>query len=276
VQGYAEGGALPAAISEPVNYYFDPDIRFDSWLAFVSSFQEHLRHMETDLRAMKASEPHLKGLTSLISQLEMLYPTRMTGDLVEENPSIESAEAVASIGAPSGTGIITEADAELFSRVYFELLGMSEGENAVFLKLLSMLVRKETEKFLRGADMIHSLIADLLPEQRHRILLFTLPTATSAFFDSLLLLEQDRILEAGALEQLKMRTSDYFGQLENFAQALISLTGQLPNMLPSDRAVLEDFLKASGPANRDISYLLLFASDQLIIDISSNKADRSF
>jgi hypothetical protein len=83
-------------------------------------------------------------------------------------------------------------------------------------------------------------------------------------------------LGAAALEQLKTRTADYFNQVETFSQALASLTAQLPNMLPSDHEALDAFVQATGPANRDISFLLLFVCDQLVMDICVNKVDRAF
>jgi hypothetical protein len=217
---------------------------------------------------MNASELHIKGLTDVINQMETLYPS--TTIKQEAVSAVEIITIPPVVSLSQTLGALTEADAELFSRIYFELLALPETEVTVFLKLLSMLARKETQSLLYTADDIHSLVKVLLPETRQRVLLFTLPTTTAKFFDFLQAVEADPQLDRHILEDLKLRTADYFSHLGEFAQSMTELTSYLPTLLPTDREVLNNFLRASAPAKRELPFLFLFVGEQLVLDIGSN------
>ncbi|MEW6730335.1 MAG: hypothetical protein AB1489_03250 [Acidobacteriota bacterium] len=273
VHSYLEGAAIPTVLSDALNYYFDTDIRHDIWLSFTSSCQIHLRQLVEDLTAMGASEQHIKGLMCVVRQLDLLYPSNSlaappaTSELVNVPPVIRTPYAISPI---------TEASAELFSRIYFELIALPEGESVIFLKLLSMLARRETQEFIYGADRIHALIKLLLPQQQQRILLFTLPKTTQTFFRFLQSIEEEDTFDSESLASLKGSAIDYFEQLDSFAQTLNTLTGYLPYILPADRKIVEDFIQTTAPANRDLPFLMFFACDQLMMDICANSADRPY
>jgi hypothetical protein len=271
VDGYLEGGPMPAAIAESMSSYFDPEVRFDSWLAFINNFQDHLEQTEVDMLAMNAGELHIESLKGIMRRLSLLYPGAASAATPSSSNQKTVNQPVVSIGRDLRE-TITEADAELFSHIYFELLEMSEGEAIVLLKLISMLSRKETKKFLQVSNRISSLITNLLPEQNKRLLLFTLPTTTATFFKFLESLEK---VEAGsaAIELSKARIADYFENLEGYIRTLNEQTGQVPNLLPGDRDLIKGFLNATSPAHRDLSFLLLFVCDQLVMDICTNRAD---
>src|SRR6185369_9807089 len=163
VHGYLEGDHIPAALAGTIDGYFDAEVLFDSWLAFTSSFQAHLRQMEEDMRAMNAGELHIKSLSGILGSLSLLYPSDGVDKVDHMAVTVMQVTADSQPGAIQEQGeAITEKDGELFSRIYFDLLDMPEGEAMVFLKLLSMVARKETRPFLQQADRITSIITDLL------------------------------------------------------------------------------------------------------------------
>lgn len=270
VQGYLEGNAMPTALAEIINYYYDPEVRFDSWLAFTSSFRSYLKQTERDLHTMKASEEHIKGLQAIIRRLDIIYPASTTEYQTLEVVTIPT-------NGPMLYGEINEADATLFSRIFFDLLLMPEQhDNVVFLKLLSMLARRETREFLYAADRIKSLIVRLLPTQRQRLFLFTMPTVTKNFFNYLQTLFKEGKVEGEQFTVVKGRTDQYFIQLEEFLENLTKVTSSLPTLLPTDRNNVASFLAASAQGSRDLPFLLVFAGDHLIMDVCPNISERSY
>jgi hypothetical protein len=277
VHGYLEGEHIPIALAGTIDGYFDPEVLFDSWLAFTSSFQAHLRQMEGDMRAMNAGALHIKSLTAILGSLSLLYPSDGVDKADDMAVTVMQVTAESHPTALQEQGkAIAEKDAELFSRIYFDLLDMPEGEAMVFLKLLSMVARQETKPFLQQADRINSIITDLLPERHQRLLLLTLPEATSTFFGFLQSLKDEKDIENGMLETFRARSAAYFDQLGVFSQKLIDWSAKTPYLLPEDSEALGKFLKATSPINRDLSFLLIFAGDQLVMDICTSRTDRSY
>ncbi len=271
IQGYLEGSAMPQALAEAVNYYYDPEERFDSWLSFTSAFRLHLRQMLVDYQKISAGKQYIDGVSSILSQLEILYPgTKKAAEAAQEAASTVSAPVAVQ------TVPISEAGALSFGRVFFELLGLQEGETVLFLKLLSMLARSSTEQFINCPERIHLLISELLPEQYQRLLLFGFPGATSAFFDYLRHVEKDGPLTEQMAESIRLRSIDYFHKLATYADTVMDITSQLPIVLPEDREALKSFFHASAPATREVSYLFLFACEQLFMDVCATRADRGY
>ncbi|MBL8152328.1 MAG: hypothetical protein JNN15_20575, partial [Blastocatellia bacterium] len=272
IHDYLEGSSMPPVLAEAVNYYYDPSERFDYWAGFTSSFHKFLKQMLADLHSVNATKDYLEGLSSIISQLEILYPNRPTTEIALAEPPPNAS----SISQPEVVGVITEEGAQSFASLFFEKLGLPETETSFFLRMLSLLARKETERFIYKAEKVFPLLDLILPLLEHRLLLFSFPTTTSAFFDYLLQLAQRDQVEEATIESLRTRTNDYFTQLDSFAETLFDLTSQLPNLLPTDKKALTNFLQATTPVNRDMPYLLLFAGDQLVLDMCLNKADRNY
>ena len=274
VQSYLEGSAMPVPLLETINYYYDPEVRFDTCIAFTSSFRNYLKQLGADLKSMKASESHIKGVTAILRQLDLLYPPSIT---VKEAPEAEPLTTPPVISNPDLIRAITEKDAELFSRVFYELLGQTEQDTNCFLKILSMLARKETLGFVYTADRICATIMLMLAKREQRLLLLTFPTTTKNFFTYLQSIDSSKEkIDQAQWGTLKSRCTEYFQQMQDFADSLAGLTNHLPRILPSDREVVNNFIKAPGPANRDLPFLMLFACDHLIMDICTNNAERLY
>jgi hypothetical protein len=274
VEAYLEGNSMPVPLAEVINYYYDPEVKFDSWLAFTSSFRNYLRQLQADLKSLKASEPHIKGVTAILRQLYLLYPASTQA---KELAPPEEIVVPPSISTPEVIGVITEKDAELFSRVFYELLGQTDQNTNTFLKILSMLARKETLEFVYTTDRISQTINKILPGQNQKLLLLTFPTTTKNFFNYLQSIDNEKSkIPPDQWEVLKARASEYFQQMQEFSESLTSLTTHLPRILPTDYEVLNNFLKATAPANRDLPFLMLFACDHLIMDICTNNAERAY
>lgn len=261
IHNYLEGTPMPAQLAEAINYYYDPEERFDAWLGFTSAFKLHLQQMLSDYRKINADKQLIEALSSLSSQLELLYPSTKkvtTAVLSVKKPSsVPTTEAIP----------ITESAGLCFARVFFEILGLQESDTIMFLKLLSMLSRKSTEHFINCPESLHSLICELLPQQYQRLLLFGFPKATNSFLNYI------RSMEDKHLDALRMRSLDYFTKLAAYADAAIEITSQLPTILSKDREVLNQFL-TSTTTKGEVSYLFLIVCETLVIDICATTAER--
>ncbi|MBI4854101.1 MAG: hypothetical protein HY819_20080 [Acidobacteria bacterium] len=274
VQAYLEGSSMPVPLAEVVNYYYDPEIKFDTSIAFVSSFHNYLKQLTIDLKAINATESHVKGVIAILRQLDLLYPPSV---IVKETPEPEVLVTPPSISNPELVGAITEKDAELFSRVFFDLLGQTEQDTNCFLKILSMLARKETLDFIYTSDRIQETIKIILPKPEQKVLLLSFPNTTKNFFTYLQSIDSSKgKIDQEQWDTLKNRAGEYFEQLKEFVESLSNLTNHLPRILPLDKEVLNNFIKATAPANRDLPFLMLFACDHLIMDICTNNAERLY
>lgn len=270
IQGYLDGSSMPQVLAEAVNYYYDPEERLDSWLSFTSALRLHLRQMLIDYQKIDAGKQYIDGVSSILSQLEMLYPsTQKAIEAAQEAVPITPSVAVHTVP-------ISEAGALCFGRVFFELLELQESDTVLFLKLLSMLAHSNTEQFINCPERVHILVSELLPEQYQRLLLFGFPGATQAFFDYLRNLEKDKPLTEQMAESIRSRSADYFRKLASYADTVIEITSQLPTILPEDYETLKNFFHASAPATREVSYLFLFACEQLFMDVCTTRADRGY
>lgn len=274
VQGYLEGNTMPVPLAEVINYYYDPEVKFDTSLAFITGFRNYLKQLALDLKAINASETHTKGLTAIQRQLDLLYPPTVT---IKKVPEAEVLVTPPSISNPELIGAITEKDAELFSRVFFDLLELTDQDTNNFLKILSMLARKETLDFVYTADRIKETINLMLTNPGQKLVLLTYPTTTKNFFTYLQSIDSNKkTVGDEQWETLKERAEDYFEQLFDFVESLSSLTNHLPRILPSDKEILNNFIKATGPANRDLPFLMLFVGEHLVMDICTSNAERLY
>lgn len=274
VQSYLEGSTMPVPLVEVINYYYNPEIRFDSNQAFTGSFRLYLKQLEVDLKSIKASEAHIKGVSAILRQLDILYPT---STIVKDPITPTEIVVPPSISSPGLVGIIREKDSEMFSKIFFEMLSQTENDTNAFLKILSMLARKETLEFVYTFDRINSTVTKVLPDAKERLLLLTFPTTTKNFFNYLQTVDSNKEkIDAKQWESMQKRTAEYFQQMADFAQSLNNLTQHLPRILPTDREIVNNFLKATAPANRDLPFLMLFACDHLIMDICTNNAERPY
>src|SRR5204863_245136 len=128
IEGLLEGGGrLSPQLAEAINFYYDPEIPFDSWLAFTSSFRRYLRQMSEDLKALNVDAELISSTELLIGQLEILYPVRETELIQEEEPAPEPQQQQNLLW-------IDEAESQRISNLLYELLNISESDDEIFLK----------------------------------------------------------------------------------------------------------------------------------------------
>ncbi|MEW6735422.1 MAG: hypothetical protein AB1489_29290 [Acidobacteriota bacterium] len=263
LEGFLEGGErLPPQVAEAVNFYYDPEIRFDSWLAFTSSFCRYLRQMGQDLKVINVDPQLLTSNQALIDQIEILYPVNQM-EIGQASPASSSAPAE-SLRLPT----LDEAQIQYIENLAKELLGATERDKWTFLKLLSLAARDEKRNLLTLAVDHCELIATLLPNQNHRALLFNLPSTTKNFFNFLTNLEQQGKPSEEVLNQLRASMHEYFEQLNELYQTLVPLTNKIPHLLPADRDRLAKYLATAPQKSSGLSFLLLLACNRLILDIS--------
>ncbi|KAF0213720.1 MAG: hypothetical protein FD167_5283, partial [bacterium] len=90
----------------------------------------------------------------------------------------------------------------------------------------------------------------MLAKREQRLLLLTFPTTTKNFFTYLQSIDSSKEkIDQAQWGTLKSRCTEYFQQMQDFADSLAGLTNHLPRILPSDREVVNNFIKAPGPAN---------------------------
>src|SRR5207247_2093661 len=88
------------------------------------------------------------------------------------------------------------------------------------------------------------------------------------FFDFLISLKEQGSLTAGAIAELRPQIHKYFEELSELYNVLLPLTAQIPQLLPQDREHLAAYLKTAPQKSAGLSFLLLFACNKLILDVS--------
>lgn len=260
---FAEGERLPPHVAETINFYYDPEVRFDSWLAFTSSYRRFLAELGRDLKLLNVDAELPASIEALIAQIEILYPVREAQ--IEERPPVEViSEPEANISAL----VIDESEALRIDYVLTKVLETSEQDIWTFLKLLSLAARTEKRGLLALAAANSNVINDLLPSTRHRSLLFNMPVPARKFFNFLTGLGSQGSPAPDKLDELRPQLKDYFDQLEDLHTNLVSLTNQIPHLLPESRDRLSKYLAAAPRKGLGLNYLLLLVCNRLVIDIA--------
>lgn len=261
---FREGERLPPQVAESINFYYDPEVRFDSWLAFTSSFCRYLDQMGKDLKVLNVDEKLLRSINGLIEQIEILYPVRES--MLAMPALIEPIEDVSLENM-----VIDESQAQTVEYILNSLLEVSEKDNWTFFKLLSFSMRSDKRHML-DLTMRHSaIIANLLPDEHMRSLIFNMPSTAKNFFNFLASIDEQGNPPAEQLNEMRPQMNDYFGQLAEHYQHIIPLTNQLPNLLPDDQRRLNSYLLSPPQKSPGIDFLVLLACNRLILDINDGE-----
>jgi hypothetical protein len=280
LEGLMSGGRLSPQLAEAISFYFDPEIRFDTWLAFTSSFRRYLAQMGQDLRTLNVDGRLLSSIDLLMAQLEILYPVR---EIVKE-PEAEAAGTIEEAEAEPLMDLsvlnllfIDEAEANRIEYLATQLLGRPKQDDRTVLKLISIAANFEKRELLALAFSHSSTIAKLLPNRAHRVLLFNMPSTSRKFFDFLNGLSENEAPTPEALDEVRPQVDEHFRQLSELYNTLVPLTEQIPNILPADRERLIVYLNSSAQRNTEelkntsLNFLLMFACDRLILSISEDE-----
>lgn len=279
VEQFYLGSNTSPFITESVDYYFDAEIQFDSWLAFVSSYKAFLTRSIKDLHQMNASVEHWRLLENIKNELEHLYPTRV---VASPPPQPATSEHTLNFLSESPTKtealqLIDEADADAFYKVCFELLGTSDPETGLFLSLLSMFRNAADYERIRQGAQYKDIIENLLPEYDYRRLLYSLPSRADSFFRLLKKLESEGRASDVALKKIQVQVVDYFEQLNDAYKATVARFTNCTNLLPQESVDLltSEFNRANiTPVLH--SFLMLSVCGRVIIYLDAWARDEEY
>lgn len=258
---FREGERLPPQVAEAVNFYYNPEIRFDTWLAFTSSFRRYLAQMKEDLKLLGVDKQLLSSIRGLIEQIEILYPVREA-----EKPEEKEAEPEQELEL--GNLVIDEAGAERLDFVLHSVLNATDKDNWPFFKLLSFTMRADKRKLVELIANNYEVVTTLLPESEHIGLLFNIPTAAKTFFNYLSGLDISNPPSQETLEEMRSKMTDHFNQMTELYNSLIPLANQVPNLLPDDKKKLTDYLAKPPQKSNGLHFLVLLVCNRLVLDIS--------
>lgn len=260
---FREGERLPPQLAEAINFYYDPEIRFDSWLAFTSSFRHYLGQMKKDLKLLGVDPQLLSSIRGLVEQIEILYPVRDEKAASLPVAEVEPEKALSDL-------MIDEAGAERIDYLLSNVLNASDKDNWTFFKLLSLTIRAEKRHLVTIVATHSSIITQLLPELNHLGLLFNVPNTAKTFFNYLSGLDENNLPAQEALVEMRPKITEYFNQLAELYSSLVPLANQIPNLLPDDKKKLADYLIAAPQKSNGLNFLVLLACNRLVIDIGDN------
>lgn len=258
---FKEGERLPPPIAEAINFYYDPEIRFDSWLALTGSFRRYLKQMTQDLKTLSVDPQLLSSINGLIGQLEILYPIREV-----EEPA--NTKALTEPQAAVNTMIIDEKMAESIDFIAQEILFVPDSDIWSYFKLLSLATNTEKRNLVLLAGAHYNVVNSLLAEQSHRELLFNMPATTKTFFSFLAKLDKEGRPGTQRLNDMRPQLEDYFDQLGDLYNTLLVITEQIPAMLPVDKKRLGEYLVAAPQKSTGMRYLMLLVCNRLVIDVN--------
>jgi hypothetical protein len=257
-----EGERLPPQVAEAINFYYDPEVRFDSWLAFTSSFRRYLKQMGQDLRTLNVDAKLLQSIDGLISQIEILYPLR------EGVTAVLTPVAETPTQQPLPLTTIDEALAQQIDTTITQTLAVGEQDHLTFFKVLSLAIRPDKQALLAFTVSYQTIVQSLLPDPAQRLLLFNLPSETRQFLQFLNNLRDQGPPTPTSLQEMQPQLADYFAQLEEMYRNLLPWTKQLPNILPNDRQRLANYLTAAPQKSNGLDYLLMLVGNRLVLDVS--------
>lgn len=258
---FREGERLPPQVAEAVNFYYNPEIRFDSWLAFTSSFRRYLAQMKQDLKLLEVDKTLLTSISGLIEQIEILYPVRESEKTEEKAPEPQQEEALSDL-------FIDEANAEQVEFLLHNVLNVPEQDSWTFFKLLSLAIRADKRNIILLVANHNEMVSSLLSDKNQLNLLFNTPSTAKTFFDFLSNLDVNNPPTEENLQQMQPKMAEYFNQLSDLYNSLVPIANQIPNFLPQDRKKLSDYLVNAPQKSNGLNFLILLACNRLIVDIS--------
>ncbi|MBL8150214.1 MAG: hypothetical protein JNN15_09850 [Blastocatellia bacterium] len=265
LEGFLENGErLPPSVAEAINFYYDPEIRFDTWLAFATGFHSFLGNLQKDLQRLDVDRKLHDAIDLLLSKLEILYPIRKT-EPVEEEQVVEESISVASLDFDQINNI--NSLLQFLDTVQEQ---PSEHLTKFALKLLSLSTRADKKEIVALVSKSLSAINTLLPGEENRSnrgLIFNLLTMAQNFFTFLGQMNQQGYFSEKSLIALRPQMADYFKQLSEIYTSLEQLTEQLPQILPEDRNRLAEYLKSSPQKSSGLPYLLMIVCNKIVLDV---------
>ncbi len=258
MEGFLEAGErVPQPIAEAINFYYDPEIRFDSWLAFATSYRRFLSTMQQDMRSLNFDEKLLESIDLIVGQIDILYPVRKPA----EKPPVQAAPVEELV-------VISEAVSEKIEDV-IAVIGEGDG-SWLKLKLLSMASRPDKRDTLELLHSCRHIIEQLLPGAEnmfYRSLLVQMPRMAENFYGFLRKMLEQGIPSDEALKELRPQVTNYFMQLGEIYASTVSLTENLPRIHPEGRARLEAYLNASPQKSSGLPFLVMIAGNRVLLDI---------
>lgn len=263
----------PAVVRDSIDYYFDPEIGFDSWLAFMSSYKTYLRCSIFDLQQMNATVEHWQLLERVYDELEDLYPTRV----VAVAPVKQRTTREYHIGfldepnAPVDTlRLINESDASLFYNLAVELLGVNDYDGYLFLRLMAMFRRKEKQDWIQEGVHYRSSIEQLLPEYRYRRLIYNVSSKSDSFFRLLKKLDEEGRTSHVALDVMRPQVVEYFEHLNEAFTTTKANLNDCPRILPREGYDLLVSQPAEGLAKVSYPFYLMLICDHAVIYLDTD------
>lgn len=258
MEGFLEAGErVPQPVAEAINFYYDPEIRFDSWLAFVTSYKRFLSTMQQDMRSLNFDEKLLGSIDLIVEQLDILYPVRKPA----EKPQPQTAPAEELV-------VVDESISEKIEAL-LSVIGEDDG-SWLKLKLLSMASRRDKRATVELLYQCRHVIAQLMPGAEnsfHRSLLVQMSRMAENFYAFLQKMVERGIPSDDALVELRPQVTDYFMQLGEIYAATVSLTENLPKVHPEDRERLAAYLNASPQKSNGLPFLVMIAGNRVLLDI---------
>ncbi len=258
---FREGERLPPQVAEAVNFYYNPEIRFDTWLAFTSSFRRYLAQMKQDLKLLGVDKQLLASIRGLIEQIEILYPVR-------ESEKVEEKQAEAEPELQLGNLVIDEAGAERLDFVLHSVLNATEKDNWPFFKLLSLTMRADKRNLVELVTNNYEVVTTLLPDPNNISLLFNIPSAANTFFKFLNGLDLSNPPSHESLEEMRSKMTEHFSQMAELYNSLLPLANQVPNLLPEDKKKLTEYLAKPPQKSSGLHFLILLVCNRLVLDIN--------
>jgi hypothetical protein len=258
---FREGERLPPQVAEAVNFYYNPEIRFDSWLAFTSSFRRYLGQMKQDLKLLGVENALLSSITSLTQQIEILYPVRESEKAEEKVEEVQQEEALSDL-------FIDESNSEQVEFLLHNVLNVPEQDSWTFFKLLSLAIRADKRNLIFLVANNSEAVTSLLRNNIYVHLLFNAPSTAKTFFNYLNGLDPNNPPSPEDLEEMHPKMTDYFNQVSDLYSSLVPIANQIPNFLPQDRKKLSDYLASAPQKSNGLNFLILLACNRLVIDIS--------
>ncbi len=275
------GSSISTILAESIDYYFDPEIQFDSWLAFVSSYKLFLQRSIKDLEQMNADTEHCQLLQNIYNELEDLYPNVVLASAPPpKTPTKELPEIflTQTSDPEDNLKLIQEKDAPDFHKVCFELLRTTNQDSVLFLRMLSMYQDKEMHKWISKGAYYKTIIEQLLTDSRYRRLIYTIPSRADSFFRLLEKMETEARIDPISLDLIRPQVLDYFGQLNEAYSVTTSRFATCPRVLPQESADILStrFIEKNSNQPSQYPFLLFLVCDHPIIYLDAWDFDEEY
>lgn len=279
LEKFLVGPNVSSILTESIDYYFDPEIQFDSWLAFISSYKTFLIRSIKDLQQMNAAVEHWQLLETVYNDLEDLYPSAVVASAPPKPSSTKELSGnflPDTMDEEDNLRLINEQDCAEFHKVCFELLATTHHDNSFFLRMLSMYQNEQLTTWISQGIRYKQLIEQLLSDVRYRRLLYCLPSRLESFFRLLAKLEEEGHTSYVSLEKLQPQVVDYFEQLNEAYAVTLSRLAVCPRVLPQEsiETLAAKFNEKNSSSQHP--FLLLLVGDYPIIYLDAWTSEEEY